>query len=135
MVLYSESLWQSPHLSADDRSHFTNAPMNASCFIQCPWHSPPLSPAAEEGFGFWVDSCNDGLNFLFSNNRFKYFPDSSYDYIFCILLVKCQPTTSRPASYVQKRTLTVCLVGAALLWPSPVPEAVLMTALCREAFQ
>lgn len=40
--------WQSLAATSsvcDDRSHFTNAPMNASCFIQRPWQSPRPSPA------------------------------------------------------------------------------------------
>lgn len=56
MVSFSGNLWQPPHLSADDRSHFTNALMTASCFIQCPWCSPQLSSAAVEVDGLWEES-------------------------------------------------------------------------------
>lgn len=48
---FSGNLWQPAHLSAHDRSHFTNAPMTASRFIRCPWYSPRLSHAALEDDG------------------------------------------------------------------------------------
>lgn len=35
-VTFPGDLWQPPHLSAGDSSHFTNALVTASCFIQCP---------------------------------------------------------------------------------------------------
>lgn len=54
--LFLENLWQPPHLSANDRSHFINVLMNALCFIQCPWHSPLLSQAAIRGDWLWGKS-------------------------------------------------------------------------------
>ena len=70
MVSFSGNLWQPPHLSADDRSHFTNALMSASRFSQCPWRSPRLSQAAVEGDGHGPESsigCEECLLLIIFN--------------------------------------------------------------------
>ncbi len=122
MVSFPGNLWQPPHPSADDRSHFTNVLMNAWCFMQCPWRSPRLSAAAVEG---------DGWNPLYSVRIFCFLISTALVFFFfCMYNTISGMTTSRAycmywGTYVCPTGWCCCLSWLSLFLKLSCPQFVM----------